>query len=112
MSRWTRPQSCPGSWLFGVGALLALVSCSASSPRVLGEKFYSNDPGAAAVFAGAGVVLYAVDGGCKKAGCPSDLRCNYNTERCERVRCTKLDAPQVCGSTSLCSTRTSTCVSF
>jgi len=97
---------------FGIWGLLGLASCSASSPRIVGDNYFSNDPGTAAVFAGAGVVLYALDGGCIKAGCPSDLRCNYKSERCERVRCTQLDAHEVCGSTSQCSTQTGTCVSF
>jgi hypothetical protein len=88
-----------------------LSSC-APVPRVLGDGYVSNDYGTAAVFAGTGAVLYAVDGGCKKAGCPSDMRCNFNSERCERVPCSKLDERQVCGSSSLCSPHTATCVGF
>ena len=97
------------------GAFVVLIVCSACgspSRRVLGYDYVQNDYGTAAVFAAAGAVLYAVDGGCKKAGCPSDMRCNPRSELCERVLCSKLDEQQVCGATSQCSSRTGTCVSF
>lgn len=37
--------------------------------------------------AAVGGVLYVTAGGCKIAGCPTNLRCNTVTERCEKIPC-------------------------
>ena len=62
--------------------------------------------GPAVVNAAVGGVLYVTAGGCKIAGCPTNLACNTITERCEKIPC----GTQGCGLDQRCDLVRDVCV--
>lgn len=53
-----------------------------------------------------GGTLYVAAGGCKIAGCPTNLQCNTVTERCEKIPC----GTQGCGLDMRCDVVVDKCV--
>lgn len=53
-----------------------------------------------------GGTLYVTAGGCKIAGCPTNLQCNTITERCEKIPC----GTQGCGLEMRCDVVLDRCV--
>lgn len=66
------------AWSLGLLAVAASSGCI--TPRASPYAF-------AATNAVVGGVLYAVAGGCKISGCPTNTQCNVVTERCDPIQC-------------------------
>ncbi|MGZ3418186.1 MAG: hypothetical protein ACXVEF_15680 [Polyangiales bacterium] len=85
-------------------ALLLVVACSACGGQssIYNGQIHSSSMGYAAANVAVGGVLYAVAGGCKISGCPTNTQCNTVTERCDPVKCSKTEcaADEVCDETS------------
>jgi hypothetical protein len=79
-----------------------LVGCGGGGTSIYNGQLHSSSVGFAAANVAVGGVLYAVAGGCKIAGCPTNTKCNTVTERCDPVKCspTQCEADESCDESS------------
>lgn len=70
---------------------LGIVAGCGGNSSIYNGQIHSSSMGYAAANVAVGTVLYAVAGGCKIAGCPTNTKCNTVTERCDPVKCSPTD---------------------
>jgi hypothetical protein len=100
------PRAFHRACLFVAPGLFVLAASCGPTNYVGPGRTHSSSYGYAAANVAVGAALYAVGGGCKIAGCPTNTKCNVVTERCDPLKC----LPNTCGAAEQCDEASGRCL--